>query len=778
MSSSRVRKSLIASALTTVLLSATPAHAEERSFDAGSLIIPMDLSFQDSGLFQAYGLLFQLLRQGVPVYWIIDENKTWHSSDCDTPGDECSWDCREQGSEIKCPYPTGSPDFFAGAQFLWDSEGEDAPGTVIVNHGYRGGPFVIDATNRDAALAVIDVWNNPDTWDAAPWASRTIFNVVTVHEATAAFSGWVRKRMVAAPTIAVFSDGNEDIATGYLRAAGIPQSNGQEFLDGKCGDGECGPGTDNPDMLTVPSIMGDMGTCDAINYDHKNGALFTDDGLPAFCQIMSMHWNVNDRETVECDGGACPAEQDQCAGETITYHGHEVVAEVRAFLQYPVHFFAECQAVNAYENTVPNPAWPYLDDPGRNGHFLTTTGNPPACPCTDNSLGRGPGGCDGGATDCCLPSNDKELGAGFMIADQPDAAMLKILYPDVPYNQFDGPFRTVGGSEPAYNLSPYLGTQYKNDRDVTFITGPVGPGDQDLWMTGFMDGECDITGSDDVGVPAGECNGGKVSYLGGHRYAATTPMSANPDAQGTRLFLNAQFEADCVTSIGQPNITLSLQGDLVLPAQSVPAEGTYIAGYDNLGRGPALDAVLANIVPANVDVTGASDDGTVGGNGVEWSIGSISTDAPLAGDPPNQGTRTTSLRFPDFGEYQLEVQMNYRVGQSFLPAPSQSVTVRVALDSDGDNIPDDDDPEPDDAQSCGDSDQDTCDDCSVSGTFDPNNDGPDADNDGICDAGEGLGIDGDPDGCGCRTTSSADAAPWLFAVLLLALRRRSNTGVQ
>jgi hypothetical protein len=179
---------------------------------------------------------------------------------------------------------------------------------------------------------------------------------VTVHEATAGFVAPIRKEMVAAPTIAVFSDGNENIATRYLRSAGIPQSDGSEFPDAKCGAANCGPGTANPDMLTVPSIMGDMGTCDAPNYDHKNGALFTSDGLPAYCQIMSMHWDVDDRETVQCNGGNCPATQAECAGEAITYHGHEVVAEVRAFLNYPVHFFAECQAVNAYENTTPNPA--------------------------------------------------------------------------------------------------------------------------------------------------------------------------------------------------------------------------------------------------------------------------------------------------------------------------------------------------------------------------------------------------------------------------------------
>ena len=62
---------------------------------------------------------------------------------------------------------------------------------------------------------------------------------------------------------------------------------------------------------------------------------------------------VADRDDVACDGNT----------NTYSYHGHEVVAEVRSFLNYPTHFFAECQAVNAYENTVPNPGAPHYDDP-------------------------------------------------------------------------------------------------------------------------------------------------------------------------------------------------------------------------------------------------------------------------------------------------------------------------------------------------------------------------------------------------------------------------------
>jgi MYXO-CTERM domain-containing protein len=457
--------------------------------------------------------------------------------------------------------------------------------------------------------------------------------------------------MIAAPSIAVFADGNEDIAQSYLLNAGIPQSNGLEFPGDKCGNDDCGPGTDNPDLLTVPSVAGDMGTCDQPSTDHRNGALFNSDGTPAYCQIMSMHWDVKKRETVECGGGDCPDDPADCAGEPITYHGHEVVAEVRAFLQYPTHFFAECQAVNAYENTVPNPEWPYLDDAGRRGHFLTTEGSPPLCPDGQCNPGAGEGdfecvtdGC-GAGVDCCLPKDDKEKGAGFMIADSPSP--YKVLRPDVAYMQYDGAFEPQGGSEPAYNLSSYLMTEYQNDRDVTFITAEDGPGVEDVWMTGYLDGECDIGEGPIVlarsNERAGTYCGGKVSYLGGHSYEGK---------RGQRLFLNALFEADCVTNADWP------------------------------------------------------------------------------------------------GE---------------------------AGDSDGDGVPDPQDPAPNDPNQCGDSDNDTCDDCSVDGFRNPSNDGPDADGDGICDAGEGAGANGSSDGCGCRASGPSGPGLLLFLLAiggLLTRRRR------
>ncbi|MBU1412055.1 hypothetical protein KKC22_11110 [Myxococcota bacterium] len=755
-----------------VFLVATPAHAEVKQFSAGALIIPMDLTYQDHGLFQAYGLLFQLLRQGITVHWVIDPGKVWHPAPCDTAGDACDWDCEEEGSGEKCPYPTASPDLYATTQVLWDDDDRLAPGTPIVLHGYRGGPFVIDAPEAGAARDIIDIWNDPDLWAYYPWAQRTVGGVVSVHQATAPFDGDVRKTMTAAPTIAVFSDGNEDIATKYLRAAGIPQSSGAEFPAGKCAAGTCGPGTANPDMLTVESVMGDMGTCDAPNLDHANGALFTGDGLPAYCQIMSMHWNVAARETVECDGGNCPALQADCTGLPITYHGHEVVAEVRQFLQHRTHFFGECQAVNAYENLVPNPAWPFLDDEGRKGHFLTTAGTPPDCPCTDGDFECVTGGCDGGARDCCIPKDLKEKGAGYMIAAQPASATLQILHPEVPYIQLDGAFSTVGGSEPAYNLSETLGSAYINDMDVTFITGPDGPGVADVWMTGYIDGDCSII-EDDVWVPE-QCNKGKVSYLGGHSYSVNLPISSNGASQGTRLFLNALFEADCVSAEGQPRMSLTWLGDLTVPAQdaTLPVTRRYTLYFTNAGGGSALDATLRVRFPGTLAPLAAFEDGgTIEDNSVLWTLGNIGASGSTS--PPASGSRWFDAAFPALGDYNLEAELLYRVGVSTLRL-LQPVVVRVLLDSDGDLIPDELDPWPLDPLRCGDGDGDGCDDCAAEGTCDPE---PDAGPDGDIDDPGRDNADGD---CSCSAGASTPVGPlpllFVFGMLWAFRRRTRNPG--
>ena len=92
--------------------------AQVKNYATNSLIIPMDTSYQDAGMFKAYGLVYKLLASGVPVDWAIKPGKAYQQADF-----------------------TNS---FRNIQ-------TSATGT----HNYAGGPFLIDAANRAAALPTI-----------------------------------------------------------------------------------------------------------------------------------------------------------------------------------------------------------------------------------------------------------------------------------------------------------------------------------------------------------------------------------------------------------------------------------------------------------------------------------------------------------------------------------------------------------------------------------------------------------------------------------------------
>lgn len=463
----------LVSALVTLAL---PTSAAADDFAAGSLIIPMDTDHQDMGMLRAYGLVYELLRQGVPVRWVIKTGKQ-----------------------------NGDADFTASATDVLS-------GAAIDEHGYRGGPWVVDAADADMAMPFVEAWqtDNPE---------------VAVHAATAAFSGDVARTLVVAPTIAMMADGNQKIARTYMIAAGIPDS-----------AGDLGWPDSSPDMLDPVEISGP----DTMT-NHRDGALFDADGDPTYCQFMSMHWAVAD-----------------------AVKNPEVVAEMREFLQYPTHLFAECQAVNAFENLVPH------------GFFLTQK--------------------------------------GFLFAKQVGA--YDFFQQDTPFAQLDGAFKSVGGSEPAYTLPP--GEKYKAE-DIVMITEAGTPiGVNDVWMTGFLDGVC--PGLElEPGLSAACLTAGKVSYLGGHQYDVKLPISANPTTQGTRLFLNSLFEAPCSTAEGVPVVTV----EKTAPAVTEEPQVSFDIAFKNTGPLPALDAVLTDTLPPGTTFVSASDGGTEAAGVVTWQLGNL-----------------------------------------------------------------------------------------------------------------------------------------------------------
>jgi uncharacterized repeat protein (TIGR01451 family)/MYXO-CTERM domain-containing protein len=465
------------------------------TFAAGTLIIPMDTTYQDSGMLKAYGLVYSLLRHDVPVRWVILPGKSLGQADFTASGKD------HQNSTI-----------------------------IITNYGYRGGPFVIDAADAAAAGPVINAWQ-------AANAS------VKVHEATAAFTATVARYLVVAPRIAMHADGSQNIAVSYLNAAGIPDSNGDLW-----------PAT-SPDLLTPTEVAGPTTT------NHRDGALFDADGDPVYCQFMSMHWAVTSAQA-----------------------NPEVVAEVREYLRNPVHFFAECQAVDAFENLVPY------------GHFLTPN--------------------------------------GFDVKTQPTS--VDIYHADQTFMQIDGAFGTTGGSEPAYALP--AGDTYKSSASITLMTNHNSPpGAYDVWMTGYLDGACPPDQS--------ECGGyGKVSYLGGHQYTVNMPISTNPKTQGVRLFLNSLFDSYCAAANGQPSITLSKTA----PATVKGATITFTIDYLNQGPTVALSAVLTDSVPAGTTFVSATSGGTLASGKVTWNLGNLGVGeaggVSFTVTPAAEGTYTNTAR--------------------------------------------------------------------------------------------------------------------------------------
>jgi hypothetical protein len=104
----------------------------------------MDTTYQNLGMFKAYGLVYKLLQSGIPVYWTIADGKS-----------------------------------FNGVDFTANTRDHYAPfATIGTPYTYRGGPFVVDQSNVAVADSIITAWRNANGGNPA----------LAIHETTAAFT--------------------------------------------------------------------------------------------------------------------------------------------------------------------------------------------------------------------------------------------------------------------------------------------------------------------------------------------------------------------------------------------------------------------------------------------------------------------------------------------------------------------------------------------------------------------------------------------------------------
>ncbi len=716
---------------TTLAATAVPSPARGRTFEAGSLIIPMDLTYQDTGMLQAFGLVAMLVRHGVPVHRVIAAGKLrigWHA------------DCA------------------AVSRVLYDDSGRDPPDDPPSTRDYYTGPFVIDAADAVRAMPILKAWNEPRRWVTNPWAARSVFRTVSIHEATHPFDGNVSNTLVHVPRPAILADSREGEYARILRAAGIFQSDGAEFSDAPCLPGSCGPGTARPEFLPLSALMGDATPCFS-NHGTAPGAHFADttlfdaQGRPRFALVAAAGWTAEERETITCQGGVPCVDAVStgnylpwvCFDPPLALHGHRVVNYLTAFSHALGGLFFMGEAAYALENAIADPYAPVFDRDAI-GHFVSQVPPLRNCPCEDTGLVCFPLGCrdaTGVFVDCCLSPVAPARGAGVVPGGSSDRD-LSILSASHPPFQIDGSFHPSTGA---------LG-----------LFSPVHPDGTEVVMTPAHT----IAHGATPGVLASE----RVLLLADFRPSVGTPVSSNPDTQVSRLFLNALFASewsrhhDPVEVVVSPTRTcFGLEDALIHQVHFSVGTGTL----------PRLEEVTLEVeVPEGITVQACSPTPEATSPKVRWVRPSVTERDQFSCVFSHQALRKRelglALRFRDAG-----VERHF--SDTFLLALTRSP------DTDGDGLIDCEDPRPTVPTPCGDLDHDWYDDCS--GDFVDWND------DDGCDCGDcGDSVKTDRDGDlfiypSCRAAPGHSGGPslWLaglFALLALAglsaRRRRSGRG--
>ena len=224
---------LIAIALALPLLAPSCSDFQPgvKLFSKGSLIIPMDVCYQyqtdgvrtsytpsancpgavteNGDVIKAYGLVYQLIRNGVAVYWIIDPAKTALT----TP-------------DLTLQFNAGFP----ALKYDWSGAPPSvAPNTLNHVIKYLGGPFIIDGSDAVRAGQIFQKYKST--------FRPTATTGVNVHVANIAFQASVAKMLAGGwsaggatpPKLAMLNIGSsgagsknsEVVIRGYLQKAGL-----------------------------------------------------------------------------------------------------------------------------------------------------------------------------------------------------------------------------------------------------------------------------------------------------------------------------------------------------------------------------------------------------------------------------------------------------------------------------------------------------------------------------------------------------------------------------
>lgn len=347
-----------------------PVKACAQSTDAGDVV-------------KSYGLVYQLIRNGISVYWVIKDGKQYLND-----------------YDLTIQYNGGAPVLF----YNWSAGGTLATPvpTSASTVNYMGGVFVVDGTDFAAASAILQ--------DAAK-IDKAVFSPVNLHVSTVAFQAYVKKTMAggwdAGGTkipklglldIAASGTGTKNsyvVIAGYLQKAGLTSDINDPWpLGGTSAASNHGQiydrlvmedflprdasGTILPDAQLA---AGDWKTTTFYKNSIWGRREVDPDAADGYSALWVPHWTAPG-SCAQCTKNGLPISCSNC-GTSCTcvteYSDARIAASLRiigAFQAAGGDLFAECAGLGSFDGVPGNSVYTAAGIPQDHTHFQTEPATP------------------------------------------------------------------------------------------------------------------------------------------------------------------------------------------------------------------------------------------------------------------------------------------------------------------------------------------------------------------------------------------------------------------